>query len=116
MDKYPIPRIEDLFARLTGGTCFSKLDLSKAYLQVPLDDEARAIAVINTHKGLYQFNRLPYGVSSTPGIFQRVMESVLQGIPGVMVYLNNILVAGKNEEEHLNILDVVLQQLQNAGL
>ena len=116
LDKYPIPRIEDLFAGLAGGTYYSKLDLSKAYLQVPLDDEARAIAVINTHKGLYQFNRLPYGVSSAPGIFQRVMESVLQGIPGVMVYLDDILVAGKNEEEHLNRLDVVLQRLQNAGL
>ena len=116
LDKYPIPRIEDLFAGLAGGTCFSKLDLSKAYLQVPLDDEARVIAVINAHKGLYQFNHLPYGVSSTPGIFQQVMESVLQGIPGVMVYLDDILVAGKNEEEHLNRLDVVLQRLQNAGL
>ena len=70
LDKYPIPRIEDLFAGLAGGTCFSKLDLSKAYLQIPLDNEAQAIAVINTHKGLYQFNHLPYGVSSTPGIFQ----------------------------------------------
>ena len=53
-----------------------------------LDEEAKAVAVINTHKDLYQFNRLPYGVSSTPGIFQQVMESVLQEIPGVMVYLD----------------------------
>ena len=74
------------------------------------------MAVINTHKGLYQFNSLPYGVSSAPGIFQRVMESILQGIPGVMAYLDDILVAGKNEEEHLKRLDVVLQRLQNAGL
>ena len=116
LDKYPIPRIEDILAGLAGGTCFLKLYLSsKAYLQVPLDDEAQAITVINTHKGLYQFNRLPYGVSSAPGIFQRVMESVLQGIP-VMVYLDDILMAGKNKEEHLNRLDVVLQQLQKAGL
>lgn len=83
LDRYPIPKIEDLFAGLAGGTVFSKLDLSKAYLQIPLDEEAQAVAVINTHKGLYQFNRLPYGVSSALGIFQRVMESVLQGIPGV---------------------------------
>ena len=74
LDRYPIPRIEDLFSGLAGGKLFSKLDLSKAYLQVPLDDEAKAVAVINTHRGLYQFNRLPYGVSSAPGIFQRVME------------------------------------------
>ena len=54
LDRYPIPRIEDLFAGLAGGTVFSKLDLSKAYLQIPLDEEAQAIAVINTHKGLYR--------------------------------------------------------------
>ena len=116
LDRYPIPKIEDLFAGLAGGTCFSTLDLSKAYLQVPLDEEAKAVAVINTHKGLYQFNRLPYGVSSAPGIFQRVMESVLQGIPGIMVYLDDILVAGKDEEQHLKRLEVVLQRLQDAGL
>ena len=116
LDRYPIPKIEDLFTGLTGGTCFSTLDLSKAYLQVPLDEQAKAVAVINTHKGLYQFKHLPYGVSSAPGIFQRVMESVLQGIPGVMVYLDDILVAGEDEEQHLKRLDVVLQRLQNAGL
>ena len=69
LDRHPIPKIEDLFAGLTGGTCFSTLDLSKAYLQVPLDEKAKAVTVINTHKGLYQFNCLPYGVSSAPGIF-----------------------------------------------
>jgi len=57
------------------------------YLQVPLSDESKTLAVINTHRGLYKYNRLPYGVSSAPGVFQRVMESVLQGIPGVVVYL-----------------------------
>ena len=50
LDRYPIPKIEDLFAGLVGGTCFSRLDLSKAYLQVPSDEEAKAVAMINTHK------------------------------------------------------------------
>lgn len=60
LDRYPIPKIEDLFAGLAGGTVFSKLDLSKAYLQIPLDKEAQAVAVINTHKDLYQFNRMGF--------------------------------------------------------
>ena len=57
------------------------------------------VAVINTHKGLYQFNCLPYGASSAPGIFQQVMNSVLQRIPGVMVHLDDILVSGKEDKE-----------------
>ena len=63
---------------LNGGQHFTKLDLSEAYLQIELDDESKQFLVINTHKGLYRFNRLPYGVASAPAIFQKVMDEVLQ--------------------------------------
>ena len=56
---------------------------------------------INTHQGLYQYTRLPFGIASAPAIFQRLMETILQGIPGVVCYIDDILVTGKNEEEHL---------------
>jgi hypothetical protein len=69
LDRYPIPKIEDLFAKLSGGQLFTKLDLSQAYQQVRLEEEAKKYAVVNTPKGLYQYNRLPYGISSAPGIF-----------------------------------------------
>ena len=81
LDKYPIPKVEDLFATLAGGRLFSKIDLNQAYQQLPLDEESQKLVVINTQK------RLPYGISSAPGIFQRVMESILLGIPGVIAYL-----------------------------
>ena len=86
VDQYPIPRIDDLFASLAGGKRFSKLDLSHAYQQVQLDESSRQYVTINTHKGLFRYNRLPFGVSSVPSIFQRIMETLLQGIPGVCVY------------------------------
>ena len=70
LDKYPIPRVEDIFATLEKGKFFTKLDLSQAYLQLPLDSESRKYMVINTHKGLFRYTRLPYGVASAPGIFQ----------------------------------------------
>ena len=86
LDKYPIPRIEELFASLTGGQAFTtKLDLSHAYLQIPLDETSRYVT-INTHKGLFEYRRLPFGVASAPSIFQRIMENLLQGIPRVCVY------------------------------
>ena len=84
---YPLPRIEDLFASLAGGTVFSKLDLSHAYLQLPLAKESRPFVTVNTHKGLYQYQRLPFGDASAPAIFQRIMESILQGLPHVCVYV-----------------------------
>ena len=116
LDKYPIPKVEDLFATLSGGKTFTKLDLSQAYQQLPLDEESKPYVVINTLKGLFRYTRLPYGVSSAPGIFQRVMESLLQGISGVVVYIDDILITGATEEEHLQALEEVLSRLQKSGL
>ena len=116
LDKYPILKIEDLFAKMSGGTKFTKLDLSQAYQQVRLDEESKKYVVINTHKGLFQYNRLPFGVSSAHGIFQRVMESLLGNIPGVVVYIDDILITGKADEEHLVAPEEVLKRLQKAGL
>ena len=89
LDSYPIPKANDLFATLAGGKSFSKLDLSHAYLQLVLDEESRKFTTINTHKGLFHYKRLPFGVSSAPAIFQRTMDSLLQGIPQTCVYLDN---------------------------
>ena len=112
----PIPRVEDLFATEAGGKFFTKLDMSHAYQQIELDDASKQYVVINTHKGLFRYNRLPFGgVSSAPAILQRVMESLLQGIPGVGVYLDDILVSG-TEKAHLEVLEQVLDRLEESGL
>ena len=115
-DSYPIPRIEDLFASLSGGKTFSKMDLASAYQQIVLDEESREYTTVNTHKGLYQYTRLPFGVASAPAIFQRAIENILQGIKHVCVYLDDILVTGTTEEDHLHNLDQVLSRLDNAGI
>ena len=91
-DAYPLPRIEDLFASLTGGQLFTKLDLAHAYQQVPLDKDSQLVT--------YCYNRLPFGIASAPAIFQRAIEVILQGIPHVCVYLDDILITGVNSDDH----------------
>ena len=95
----PNPNIEDIFARLAGGSYFTKLDLTQAYQQLLLDDESKQLLVVNTPKGLFQFTHLPYGVSMAPAIFQSVMDHILQGLP-IACYLDDILIAGNTKEEH----------------
>ncbi|KAL5467316.1 hypothetical protein EMCRGX_G031528 [Ephydatia muelleri] len=116
VESYPYPRINDLLASLTGGKVFSKLDLSHAYLQLPLDEKSKEYVTITTHKGLFRYNRMPFGVASAPAIFQRTMERILQGIPHVHVYIDNILVADSTEKEHLVTLEKVMSRLGECGI
>ena len=95
-----------------GGEKFSNLDMSQAYQQLLLEEDPKKYLVINTHKGLFAYNRLPYGVSSAPGIFQRVMENLLQGIPFTVVRVDDVLVSGKHDAEHLNNLEEVFRRLK----
>lgn len=74
IEKYPLPRIEELFAQLHGGQQFSKLDLSQAYNQLILSESSQNLTCINTHKGLFKFTRLVFGLSSAAAIFQRTLE------------------------------------------
>ncbi|CAG2192232.1 unnamed protein product [Mytilus edulis] len=66
LDNYPIPKTEDLYATLGGGQEYTKLDLNQAYQQIELDEDSKRYVTINTHKGLFRYNRLPYGVASSP--------------------------------------------------
>ena len=81
-----------------------------------MDENSREFLTINTHKGLFRYNHLPYGVSSSPAIFQRMMERLLQGIPSTRLLLDNILITGPSTEEHQDNTEKVLGRLSEAGL
>lgn len=114
--EYPFPTVDELFAKLNGGKKFTKLDLSHAYQQIELENESRDFVCINTHMGLYRYTRLPYGVASAPAICQQTMDKVLQGIDMVGCILDDIIITGKNDEEHLQNLDTVLQRLSDFNV
>ena len=108
--------LKEIFASLSGGQQFSVIDLRQAYLQMEVEEESKTYLTVNTHRGLYQYQRLPYGVASAPAVWQRAMDQVLQGIPGVQCYLDDIIVTGRTREEHLKAIDKVLERLEEHGL
>ena len=81
-------------ARLAGRQKFSKLDLSHAYQQILLDKDSRKFVTINTHLGLFQYTGVPFGIVSA-------LDTLLQGIPNTLCYLDDILITGKTDAEHL---------------
>ena len=115
-ESYPLPKVEDIFSSLSGGKLFTTLDLAHAYNQIPLDLESQKLVVLNTHKGLYRYKRLPFGIASAPAVFQRMMENLLRDIPCISVYLDDILVTGKSLEDHIKNLEEVLIRLERAGV
>ena len=89
--------------------------MSQAYQQLPLNDDSKKLLVVNTPRRLFQYTRLPYGVSTAPAIFQSVMDRILQGLP-VACYLDDILIVAKTEEEHDQLLEKTLERLEKAGV
>ena len=77
---FPFPCPEDIFAKLNGGIFFSKIDLSDVYLQILAEEASSKLLCINTHRGLYKFERLPFGVKVVPVIFQQVIDTMLSGL------------------------------------
>ncbi|XP_065083396.1 uncharacterized protein K02A2.6-like [Ochlerotatus camptorhynchus] len=113
--QYPLPLPQDIFANLANCTVFSQIDLTDAFLQVEVDESSRDLLTINTHRGLYRYNRLPPGVKAAPGAFQQLIDTMLVGLKGVSGYLDDIVVGGTDEEDHKKNLRAVLQRIQEFG-
>ncbi|XP_064488523.1 uncharacterized protein K02A2.6-like [Ornithodoros turicata] len=115
-DCYPLPNMEELLNKLSGAKIFSKLDLTAAYHQLLLAEESRDLTAFITHEGLFRYKRLCFGLASAPSAFQKLLANVLKGCTGALHYLEDIIIFGKNEEEHEQDLRSILQRISDAGL
>ena len=117
-DVYPLPLIEECLDTLSGHTWFSKLDANSAYWQVHIKPEHQRKTAFTTKYGLFEFNRMPFGLCNAPATFSRVMNLVLRGLTWdiVLAFLDDILVLGTSFENHLDNLTTVFERLRQFQL
>ena len=117
-DKYPLPRIDEALDQLGKSSIFSTLDMNSGFWQLSMDEKSKAKTAFLTKDGLFQFLKMPFGLSNSPGTFQRVMDLVLRGLTwkSCLVYIDDIIVYSKTFGEHLIHLQQVFDALTTAGL
>ena len=113
----PLPKIDELYAKLQGYKIFSTLDLRSGYYHIGLSEDAKPkTAFVVAGMGKYQFNRVPFGLAQAPAYFQRLINEVLTGLDFAMGYLDDIIIFSKTEEEHLRHLEIIFERLRGADL
>ena len=91
---YSLPTPEEIFSALANGESYTKLDLARVYKQMKVKKECQSLLTINTHRGLYMYTRLPFGITTAPFPWQQAMAQVLSEIPNVAYYIDDILITG----------------------
>ena len=117
-DAHPLPHIHDIFDALGGANIFSTLDLRSGYWQIPVAPKDRLKTAFTCHLGLFEFNRLPFGLTNAPAQFQRVMNFVLADLIGVsvLVYIDDIVVYSRDPNDHGKHLQQVFDRLRKYNL
>ncbi|KAL5496314.1 hypothetical protein EMCRGX_G012570 [Ephydatia muelleri] len=117
-DAYPLPLVDEVQDRLSGSVIFSKLDLQSGYWQVPVDcvDQEKTAFCPGPGMGLFQFTRMPFGLSGAPSSFQRLMNIIMRGLPFVSTYIDDVLIHSESEELHKVHLREAFKRLRQAGL
>lgn len=115
-ERMVLPSVDETLAQMGGAKVFSKLDASSGFWQIPLDKKSSILTTFVTPFGRFKFLRLPFGLNSSPEHFQKRIAQVIDGLPGVVNLMDDIIVYGQNYDEHDTRLRVVLSKLQEANI
>ena len=116
-DAYPLPRIEDYLDSFDGADTFCTLDLASGYWQVKMAEADKCKTAFTSHRGLFEFNVMPFGLCNAPATFQRMMDRLLGDLKHIcLVYLDDIIVRGKGVDNCLENLRIVVERIKDKGL
>ena len=114
-EPHPIPKVDDTLVLLHGATVFSKLDANSGFWQISLSETSYPLTMSITPFGRYHFNKLPFGISYAPELFQRKMNIILEGLDGMVCLMDEVLIFGSNKDEHNTRLMAVLQRSEKQA-
>ena len=115
-DAYPMPRIDDILDELGQAKYITTLDLAKGYWQVPVNPQDQEKTAFSSPLGLFQFKRMPFGLSGAPDTFQRLMDRVINGLSLTKAYLDDLVIYSSTWQEHLSHVEQIFLRLKKAGL
>ena len=114
-EPHPLPKVDDTLAQMSEAKVFSKLDANSGFWQIPIE-KSRHLTTFITPFGHFCFNKMPFGICSTPEHFQQRMNEILDNLPGVLCLMDDIIAYGKDQQEHKQRLLATFQHLQTAGV
>ena len=113
---HPMSSVDDSLAKLSNAQYFTRLDANSGFWQIPLDTESQLLTTFITRYGRFCFHRLCFGISSAPEILQRTMNKILEGVPGVICHMDDVIIHGTTREEHDQRVDEVMERIKRSGM
>ncbi|XP_018406352.1 PREDICTED: uncharacterized protein K02A2.6-like [Cyphomyrmex costatus] len=112
-NRHPLPHPDEIFSKLSNCKYFSQIDFSDAFLQIQVEEDSKHLLTINTHRGLFVYNRLPFGVTVAPGEFQIIVDAMIAGLDKTFAYIDDFVVGGSTIEEHDHNLNELFKRIDD---
>lgn len=113
---HPLPKVEYTLAKISGAKIFSKIDATKSFYQVKLNESSKDLTTFICPLGRFRFTRLPFGINASTELFVSKFSKILDGIEGVIYHVDDVLIHAQTQNEHDRILRLVLSRMQEEGI